>query len=263
MRLLRRSAGEIVFLILAGKSAGAKQVLTFLLRRAGGGGRGGGTVVADKGHETRQSAIACARVRARERGREEHVFVAATAAWESRNVMRLTDIKLKYPFWEFAASRVADLPVMFSPALSSFFFFLPPSAVCRQSPLCLDRDVTGGGGEIAFSIVTSSKGQALSCRGEFDLSVSRNIERHARSRHLNETIVETFLRSDFDRLRPRETMARGESGRGREEGRMGGKWVWNVGTIGASFIIIATPSRLVGYAPTVRIYATYNLLHHL
>lgn len=37
MRLLRRSAGEIVFLILAGKSAGAKQVLTFLLRRAGGG----------------------------------------------------------------------------------------------------------------------------------------------------------------------------------------------------------------------------------
>lgn len=65
----------------------------------------------------------------RERGREEHVFVAATAAWESRNVMRLTDIKLKYPFWEFAASRVADLPVMFSPALSSFFFslpFLPP-----------------------------------------------------------------------------------------------------------------------------------------
>lgn len=66
MRLLRRSAGEIVFLILAGKSAGAKQVLTFLLRRAGGGGRGkgeGGTVVADKGHEARQSAIACARVR--------------------------------------------------------------------------------------------------------------------------------------------------------------------------------------------------------
>lgn len=42
MRLLRRSAGEIVFLILAGKSAGAKQVLTFLLRRAGGGGRGRG-----------------------------------------------------------------------------------------------------------------------------------------------------------------------------------------------------------------------------
>lgn len=37
MRLLRRSAGEIVFLILAGKSAGAKQVLTFLLRRAGEG----------------------------------------------------------------------------------------------------------------------------------------------------------------------------------------------------------------------------------
>lgn len=127
MRLLRRSAGEIVFLILAGKSAGAKQVLTFLLRRAGEGEGGGGTVVADKGHEARQSAIACARVR--ERGREEHVFVAATAAWESRNVMRLTDIKLKYPFWEFAASRVADLPVMFSPALSSFFFslpFLPP-----------------------------------------------------------------------------------------------------------------------------------------
>lgn len=84
-------------------------------------------MVADKGHEARQSAIACARVR--EGGREEHVFVAATAAWESRNVMRLTDIKLKYPFWEFAASRVADLPVMFSPALSSFFFslpFLPP-----------------------------------------------------------------------------------------------------------------------------------------
>lgn len=67
MRLLRRSAGEIVFLILAGKSAGAKQVLTFLLRRAGGGGRGGGTVVADKGHEARQSAIACARVREGER----------------------------------------------------------------------------------------------------------------------------------------------------------------------------------------------------
>lgn len=41
MRLLRRSAGEIVFLILAGKSAGAKQVLTFLLRRPGeGGGEG-------------------------------------------------------------------------------------------------------------------------------------------------------------------------------------------------------------------------------
>lgn len=37
MRLLRRSAGEIVFLILAGKSAGAKQVLTFLLRRQGAG----------------------------------------------------------------------------------------------------------------------------------------------------------------------------------------------------------------------------------
>lgn len=42
-----------------------------------------------------------------------------------------------------------------------------------------------------------------------------------------------------------------------------GKWVWNVGTIGGSFIIIATPSRLVGYAPTVRIHVTYNLLHHL
>lgn len=79
--------------------------------------------------------------------------------------------------------------------------------------------------------MTSSKGQALSCRGEFDLSVSRNIERHARSRHLNETIIETFLRSDFDRLRPRETMARVENGRGREEERMGGKWVWNVETM--------------------------------
>lgn len=80
-------------------------------------------------------------------------------------------------------------------------------------------------GEGEKSHFPSSKGQALSCRGEFDLSVSRNIERHARSRHLNETIIETFLRSD--RLRPRETMARVGNGRGREEGRMGGKWVWN------------------------------------
>lgn len=73
-------------------------------------------VEVDKGHETRQSAIAW----------REHVFVAATVAWESRNVIRLTDIKLKYPFWEFAASRVADLPVMFPlSAFSSPFFSLP------------------------------------------------------------------------------------------------------------------------------------------
>lgn len=103
-------------------------------------------MVADKGHEARQSAIACARVR--EGGREEHVFVAATAAWESRNVMRLTDIKLKYPFWEFAASRVADLPVMFSPALSSFFFslpFLPP--LSASSPLFVWTGMLPGEGE--------------------------------------------------------------------------------------------------------------------
>ena len=85
-------------------------------------------VEVDKGHETRQSAIAW----------REHVFVAATAAWESRNVIRLTDIKLKYPFWEFAASRVADLPVMFPlSAFSSPFFSLPfffVSFITFQSP---------------------------------------------------------------------------------------------------------------------------------
>lgn len=59
MRLLRRSAGEIVFLILAGKSAGAKQVLTFLLRRAGGGGRWRGN--GGCGQRTRSEAI-CDRV---------------------------------------------------------------------------------------------------------------------------------------------------------------------------------------------------------
>lgn len=80
--------------------------------------------------------------------------------------------------------------------------------------------------------MTSSKGQALSCRGEFDLSVSRNIERHARSRHLNETIIETFLRSD--RLRPRETMARVENGRGREEERMGSGF----GTLERSVVVL-------------------------
>lgn len=93
MRLLRRSAGEIVFLILAGKSAGAKQVLTFLLRRQGAGekrrggmgrrveersdkrgGEGGGMAPGgvDKA-ETRQSAIARARAcvcTTREGGRE-------------------------------------------------------------------------------------------------------------------------------------------------------------------------------------------------
>lgn len=95
-------------------------------------------VEVDKGHETRQSAIAW----------REHVFVAATAAWESRNVIRLTDIKLKYPFWEFAASRVADLPVMFplsafsSPFFSLPFFPSPPPLFIlppleSQPPLCL------------------------------------------------------------------------------------------------------------------------------
>lgn len=48
-----------MFLILAGKSAGAKQVLTFLLRRAGGGGRGRGN--GGCGQRTRNEAI-CDRV---------------------------------------------------------------------------------------------------------------------------------------------------------------------------------------------------------
>lgn len=176
MRLLRRSAGEIVFLILAGKSAGAKQVLTFLLRRQGAGekrrggmgrrveersdkrgGEGGGMRPAGwtkpkRGNlQSRARACVCV-LRGREGGREGRVFVAATAAWESQNVIRLTDIKLKYPFWEFAASRVADLPVMFSPFL--FLSSFPPPPFVRRLPPLLPFllvrgtctwDVTGGG----------------------------------------------------------------------------------------------------------------------
>lgn len=52
-------AGEIVFLILAGKSAGAKQVLTFLLRRAEG--KEGKEEKRDGGQRTRNEAI-CDRV---------------------------------------------------------------------------------------------------------------------------------------------------------------------------------------------------------
>lgn len=115
-----------------------------------------GEACARRGGQSRNEAI-CNRARARvcvyyEGGREGRVFVAATAAWESQNVIRLTDIKLKYPFWEFAASRVADLPVMFSPFL--FLSSFPPPPFVRRLPpllpLLLVRgtctwDVTGGG----------------------------------------------------------------------------------------------------------------------
>lgn len=115
-----------------------------------------GEACARRGGQSRNEAI-CNRARAcvcayYEGGREGRVFVAATAAWESQNVIRLTDIKLKYPFWEFAASRVADLPVMFSPFL--FLSSFPPPPFVRRLPpllpLLLVRgtctwDVTGGG----------------------------------------------------------------------------------------------------------------------
>lgn len=67
---------------------------------------------------------------------------------ESRNVIRLTDIKLKYPFWEFAASRVADLPRhVFSPRFLLFSISLSAST----PPLSALVGPALDAGKIAFS----------------------------------------------------------------------------------------------------------------
>lgn len=89
-------------------------------------------------------------------------------AWKSQNVIRLTDIKLKYPFWEFAASRVADLQRCFPPSWRFLLFFFPIRCLPLRFVLspstapCLHVHYLPGccDGKNRIFSVTLSKGQA-------------------------------------------------------------------------------------------------------
>lgn len=162
----------------------------------------GGNVRETRRHrQSRNEAICCSRfcVRIqtctplshpalRERVRLRVCTCVRARSWsarESQNVIRLTDIKLKYPFWEFAASRVDDLQRCFLPGWFFHSAYAPSNSihgflfVCTLSPRCVPTWMLRGKNRI-FP-VTLSKGQT-SCWGdklerwyvgEFDLSVGR------------------------------------------------------------------------------------------